>query len=152
MYRFHITIHARGKHVTAGKVRSVDGRPVRTLSVPREALGEPMAVSFEEARAALAELPRIYVEPDGSLVWVSSSNEADRWQVDGVLYDRAERLLFVDLSGSCPSASFDAFLRCLGWPETPLMFQLTRQAVFLDETEFRRFAADDTAAGLKFPV
>jgi hypothetical protein len=141
MYRFHITIHARGTQVTAGETCSVAGQRVRTLCVPHEALGEPMAVSFEEARAALERLPRIYVEPDGSLVWVSSSNETDRWQVDGVLYDRAEHLWFVDLSGSCPPESLDAFLRCLGWPETALMFQLTRQALFLDEAEFRRFAA-----------
>jgi hypothetical protein len=141
MYRFHITIHARGKQVTAGDVYRVNGRQVRTLGVPHEALGEPLGVSFEEARAALAELPRMYVEPDGSLVWVSSSRDQVRWQVDGVLYDRAGRLSFVDLSGSCPPAPFDDLLRCLGWPETPLMFQLTRQALFLDEAEFRRFAA-----------
>lgn len=141
MYRFHTTIHARGEQVTAGETCSVEGKRVRTLRVPKEALGEPMAVSFEEAREALQRLPRIYVEPDGSFVWVSSSNEADRWQVDGVLYDRADQLWFVDLSGSCPPESLDAFLTCLGWPETDVMFQLTRQALFLDEAEFRRFAA-----------
>jgi len=141
MYQFHITIHPRGKLVSAGETCAVEGRRVRTLHVPREAFGEPMAVSFEQARAALERLPRIYVEPDGSLVWVSSSNESDRWQLDGVLYDRADHLWFVDLSGSCPPASLDAFLQCLGWPEMPVMFQLTRQALFLDEAEFRGFAA-----------
>jgi hypothetical protein len=29
----------------------------------------------------------------------------------------------------------------LGWPQTPLVFQLVREAVFLDEAEFRRWAA-----------
>jgi len=32
-------------------------------------------------------------------------------------------------------------LTALGWPATAVMFQLTREAVFLDEAEFRRFAA-----------
>ena len=88
----------------------------------------------------LAGLERMYCEPDGSFVWVSS--QADRlWQVDGNLYDRAERLLFVDVRGTCPAEEFDRLLQCLGWPETAVMFQLVREAVLLGEDEFRRWAA-----------
>jgi hypothetical protein len=56
------------------------------------------------------------------------------------LFDRNGRLLFVDLKGSCPADQFDRLLSAFGWPETPVMFQLTREAVFLDEVEFRGFA------------
>lgn len=140
MYQFHITIHARGASVGDGGVGSVGDLELRTLDVPHEALAEPMQVSFEEAAEALQQLPRMYVEPDGCLVWVSSSQDERRWQVDGNLYDRDGRLLFVDLSGTCPPEAFDNLLRCFGWPATPLMFQLTRQALFLEESEFRRFA------------
>jgi len=38
-------------------------------------------------------------------------------------------------------AAFDELLHSLGWPETPLVFQLVREAVLLDETEFRLVAA-----------
>ena len=82
----------------------------------------------------------MYCEPDGSFVWVSSQGEP-AWQVDGNLYDHNERLLFVDLKGTCPPREFDRFLAALGWPRTKLMFQLTREAVFLDEAEFRRLSA-----------
>jgi hypothetical protein len=57
------------------------------------------------------------------------------------LFDRDGKLLFVDLKGSCPPEQFDRLLGAFGWPAASLMFQLTRQAVFLDEAEFRRFAS-----------
>jgi hypothetical protein len=140
VYRFQITIHARGRDVRPGSTCSIAGREFRVQEVPRAALAEPLGIRFEEAAERLEKLPRMYVEPDGSFVWVSSS-EADRsWQLDGNLYDRAESLVFVDVSGTCPPGAFDEVLRCFGWPDTPLIFQLTRQALFLDETEFRRFA------------
>ncbi len=95
--------------------------------------------SFEEVSAALAALERLYIEPDGSFVWVSSRQEAP-WQVDGMLYDHQNRVRLVDLKGTCPADQFDRLLTTLGWPATPLMFQLTRQAIWLGEAEFRRFA------------
>jgi hypothetical protein len=98
-----------------------------------------MDVGFEEACAALAQLPQMFAEPDGSFVWTSPQSEQS-WQVDGVMYDRHERLLFVDLKGVCPRERFDQLLQAFGWPTTPLLFQLSREAVYLDEAEFRRFA------------
>ena len=98
-----------------------------------------MDISFEAARTMLSQLPRMFCEADGSFVWVSPQG-APAWQVDGNLYDRNERLLFVDLKGTCPADEFDRLLTALGWPETRLMFQLTREALFLDEAEFRRYA------------
>ena len=110
-------------------------------SVPTEKLAATtFACTFEEVSERLKRLDRIYCEPDGSFVWVSSQ-DAPRWQVDGNLYDRTERLLFIDIKGSCPPEEFDRFLACFGWPEQPVMFQLVREAVLLDESEFRRWAS-----------
>jgi len=103
-------------------------------------LSEPFELSFEDAVERISHWPRMLVEPDGSFVWVSSSGEEMPWQVDGNLYDREERLLVVDLKGECPRAPFDQLLTALGWPQTPLLFQLTREAVFLGEEDFRRWA------------
>lgn len=94
--------------------------------------------TFEEVADALGSLPRLFVEPDGSFVWVSSGEPA--WQLDGVLYDGTERLWYVDLKGRCPEAEFDRLLAALGWPETPLCFQLVRQAIWFEELAFRRHA------------
>lgn len=141
MYAFYVSVHARAAEAAAGEEIDLGGRTVRSLRVVPESLGATtMERSFEAARARLSELERLYCEADGSFVWASPQGEAV-WQVDGNLYDRNQRLLFVDLKGTCPPKQFDRLLAALGWPETPLMFQLTREAVFLDEAEFRRFAA-----------
>lgn len=140
LYRFHCTVHARPAHVTAGtSVRLLD-REFAAIQLDPAALGVPFPVSFEQAADALSTLPRMYCEPDGSFVWVSAAEEQPRWQVDGVLYDRAGRLLHVDLKGDCPADQFDNLLRACGWPTIAVIFQLAREAVFLDEQEFRRYA------------
>lgn len=116
------------------------------LAVPRESLGRPLAVGFDEALERLAALPRLYAEPDGSFVWASPA--ADRpWQVDGNLFERQGRVLLADLKGSCPAEEFDRLLAAFGWPGEPLMFELVRAGVFLDEDAFRRHAAARGAAG-----
>jgi hypothetical protein len=141
MYSFNVTLHARSPQVARGGGSiAIAGRKYPTLDVPQRALSTGFLLSFEEAAAALARLPRMYVEPDGSFVWVSSAGEHS-WQVDGVLYDRDGRLLFVDLNGTCPPADFDRLLSGCGWPQTEVMFQLTRAAVFVDEATFRDLAA-----------
>ncbi len=143
MYRFYVTIHAQPAEAEAGDPIEIGGRTLRPLRVSPATLGATtFAVRFEDAVAALDRFERLYCEPDGSFVWTSPQAEPV-WQVDGNLYDRNERLLFVDLKGTCPPGEFDRLLAALGWPGTALMFQLTREAVFLDEAEFRRVAALD---------
>lgn len=139
MYSFQIAIHARPPSAANGELVDIAGQQYRTLTLQPEMLGAGLQVSFEETTDALAALPRMFVEPDGSFVWVSA--EWPTWQLDGCLYDRGGKLLYVDLKGTCPREEFDQLLSTLGWPDSPLIFQLVRQAVFLDEAEFRRFAA-----------
>jgi hypothetical protein len=140
MYTFHVTIHARPSDAKPGPTVAIAGRTVATLDVPRESLSIPFALSFEEAAAGLERLPRSCVEPDGSFFYGSSADEPP-WQIDGNLFDRNGRLLFVDLKGTCPTEEFDRLLKIFGWPQTPLAYQLVREAVLLDEAEFRRWAS-----------
>jgi len=140
MYHFHASIHARPEPCLPGPLVTLAGADFATCTVSPEWLGRSMlARSFEEVVADLARIERMFVEPDGSFVWVSSRREAP-WQVDGNLYDHQERVRLVDVKGSCPIERFDQLLAALGWPQTPLVFQLVRAAVFLDEAEFRRCA------------
>ena len=144
MYHFHATIHARPDRAAAGPAVAIDGRQATMLQVPPDVLAAtPFDCTFEEAAAALSALPRMYCEPDGSFVWVSSHDQP-AWQVDGNLYDRHCRLLFVDLKGACPPEAFDRLLGCFGWPRQPIVLQLVRQAVFVDEAEFRRISQSES--------
>jgi hypothetical protein len=142
MYSFFITIHAQPPGAARGDPIELAGRSIHPLRiVPEELATTTFPCSFESAIERLAALGQMYCEPDGSFVWVSRHGEP-AWQVDGNLYDRDEKLLFVDLKGKCPAERFDHLLAAFGWPTTKLMFQLTREAAFLDEAEFRRFAED----------
>lgn len=140
MYQFQVTLQKRPDSVSHGEALELDGRGCTPLSGSGLPAPAPMPVSFEQAADRLQELPRMFFEPDGSFVWVGDE-QGQRWQVDGQLTDRDGRLLFVELKGDCPANRFDQMLAAFGWPATPLIFQLTRHAVFLDEAEFRRFAA-----------
>ena len=91
--------------------------------------------TFEEVSEALAALPRMFIEPDGSFVWVSASEPA--WQLDGVLYDGPDRLWYIELKGRCPETEFNLLLTALGWPQTQVAFQLVREAALFDEQAFR---------------
>lgn len=98
--------------------------------------GQPFTCTWEEAAAKLEALPRMMFEPDGSWI-LSGGAKADRWQVDGHLFDFDDRLHRVELHGACPPESFDALLGCFGWPETELVFEQVLAGVRLDEKEFR---------------
>lgn len=146
MLAFQATIHRRPPEALPGPEVLLDGQPYRTLQVPHEVLGAAtFDRSFETAAQALSALERMYCEPDGSFVWVSSREEPP-WQVEGNLYDKDDRLRFVDVKGHCPEAAFDQLLRALGWPATPLLFQVVRAAVLLEGSEFRRYAAQAHAS------
>lgn len=134
----HVAIHPRSAEVGEGPVVVLDRGKFSTLRPSGADLGEAFSRSFEEVCDGLAKLPRMFVELDGSFVWVSSPGEPS-WQLDGMLYDRDERLLYIELKGACPAERLDQLLAILGWPQTPVMFQLLREAIFLSDSEFRRY-------------
>ena len=119
----HFTVHALGAN--------------RPGALTAAALNEPLAVSFEQAYEALEQLERMFIEPDGALVWVSSAAD-NPWQID-VLHDRGDRLSYVELKGYCPPEALDRLLGCFGWPDTSLVFQLVREGRILDEAAFRQW-------------
>jgi len=108
--------------------------------------GDALPVSFDDAFAALAKLPRMFLEPDGSFVWTGTTPAGERWQVDGNLIDRGDVLAYAELKGCCPEEQFDEILRALGWPRAELSFQLPRRGIILPEGEFRRQARTQAGA------
>ena len=138
MYFFHAAMHALPAGEAPRRSVVLGGETYSSIAMPPGGMATPWACSFEQAVEALSRLPRMFVEPDGSFVWTAAE---PRWQVEGVLYDRDGRLLYVELSGRCPAERFDELLIALGWPAAKFAFQLLREAVFLDEAEFRRWAA-----------
>jgi hypothetical protein len=102
-------------------------------------------ISFDEAAQSLALLPRLFIEPDGSFVW-TGGHPAQPWQVDGNLIDRGDSLAYVELKGHCPEEQLNELLAALGWPASPLAFQLPRRGITLGEADFRTLAVTDSGA------
>ena len=84
--------------------------------------GGPLEVSFEEVAQHLQQLPRMYLEMDGSFVWVGDHSPSidapedgkrPEWQLDGMLYDAGGMLQYVELRGSCSLSMWQRLLKCL---------------------------------------
>lgn len=82
----------------------------------------PFEISFETAASAIGRGSGIECELDGSWVWPSSERSSSgrpRWQLDGMLYDRGERLEYVEVKGEAPWTTWCGLLRWLSgesWP------------------------------------
>lgn len=139
MYAFDIALHARPAHLHEGPTHDDTRGRWATLTVPAPLQNEPFDIPFDEALDRLGRIERLFVEPDGALLWASPGGP--EWQVDGNAWERAGRLVRVDLRGACPADAFDRLLAACGWPAQPVMVQLARAGVFLDEPTFRRHAA-----------
>jgi len=124
---------------------------VNLFADPKEA---SFACTWEDAATALEQIPRMIFELDGSFVVSGDVDQSERagasppssaasarWQVDGHLFDFAGRLHRFELHGDCPPIAFDELLRCVGWPRQPLVFEMVREGVTVDEQEFRQRVA-----------
>jgi hypothetical protein len=115
-----------------------------TAALTRENL---FSVGFDDVLARLAGLVRTDVEPDG--FFVRTGQAAGRyWQLNGHLFELGEWLWRVDLRGEGPRQALDEVLLTLGWPETPLVYQLIPLGVTVDEADFRHWAQRRTAQDL----
>lgn len=138
LYRFHVNLFARPPQIVAAGQIELRGLCLPTLHTP--AFDAYLPVSFEQAIDALNKLARLDSEPDGFFV-IAGDHAGRRWQVDGHLFDFGGRLHRMEIHGECPPEAFDGMLRCIGWPPTPLAFELVMEGVALDEAAFRAWAA-----------
>lgn len=136
---FDVVIHRRPTIAAPGPEHEDAWGRWPTLALSPADVAVPLPIGFEEVCDRLSALPRMFVEPDGSFVW--RGEDDGRWQVDGGVYDRAGRVMFVELKGNCPAADFDRLAGTWGWPGTPFVVQLIRSGVYLDEATFRGQAA-----------
>lgn len=146
LYAFDATLHRLADEPVAGPPHTDAWGTWPTLAVAHAQTVVPLPIGFDEAFVRLGKIERMFAEPDGSFVW-TSPREGLSWQVDGNAFERDGRVLLVDLKGSCTPAAFDRLLAAFDWPVGPVMLQLVKPAVFLDEATFRRHAAARGAAG-----
>ena len=136
---FHISMHARPDGTWREELVQLSGQTLRATLVPTSAMICPLPVTFELVVESLSVLPRMYVEPDGSFVWVAGAPTQSDWQLDGMLWDRGGALQYVELKGRCSEFVWRQLLTALGADDTPLLVQFVERALFVAEPEFRRF-------------
>lgn len=133
----HFTIHTLPQGTWPRAAVELAGVWRQALALPPASLAAPLPVSFETAGERLGAFARCFFEPDGSFVWTEGQG-ASAWQIDGMLYDRNGALLYVEVKMRGSFSPLDDLLGAFGWPQAPLAFTLVRDAVVLDESEFRR--------------
>lgn len=106
----------------------------------KELLSTPYEVTFEEVYQILEAWPRMFIEPDGSFVWVGQETLSDgalaSWQLDGHLYDRDGRLLYVELQGTCPLSAFERILRACRVTLADIAVEQRRAGTIISGQEF----------------
>ena len=103
---------------------------------PMESVDSKFGCSFEQLTESFEKLPRMFLEPDGSFVWVIEI-EGSRFQMDGLLTDDGSNLLNCELKGTCEKSIWEQFLGTLGWPTQSVVVQLVQSGTFVSESEFR---------------
>lgn len=124
--RFHVCWH-----------RLADSNDKRDDSQPVHLSGEDLAfpwdITFEQALTALERLERLFAEPDGSFVWRPGEGR----QIDGLLFDRANRLAYVELRGDAEGEDVDQLLAALNPQGRDLAVQVMQQGGFLRWKQWR---------------
>lgn len=136
MKPFHVIVRALPTVELQTAPTDFDGASIETLLVPSTLQSTPLGISFEVVADELESLPRMFFEPDGSFVWVSAETIAQRWQVDGNLYDRDGSLVAVDLKGICDLEHLTRLLNTFRAEDRRLMIEVVTSAVFVHEADF----------------
>lgn len=62
---------------------------------------KPIIADFDRIAQELQNVDRLYFEMDGSFIWTGEAAES-RWQLDGMIYDAAGAIQYIDIKGWCP--------------------------------------------------
>ncbi len=72
----------------------------------------PLTVSWEQASENLSQLPRMFLEPDGSFLWTGTDPDCGPWQLEGTIFDDGRVVRRIELAGNCPRLLWQEFLKC----------------------------------------
>jgi len=114
------------------------GKPIDVWSVAPDSPSletQSFKLTYEAFAETLSQVPRLFLEPDGSFVWVSNEDPSHR--ISGQITDDGSRVLYLELRGRCCWEELAVVVKILGWPEVRLAFQLLPEAMLVKEIQFR---------------
>ncbi len=137
---WHLRIAGRPTNAVRAGDATILGYVVETLDLPKGP--SPMSVNFENVADILSRYPNLHLEPDGAFTWGSVERRSQHerlWQLDGMIYDRENRIEYVELKGNCDRAAWEAFTQVLSGVEcVPLVVQWIEQGLWISEPDFRK--------------
>jgi hypothetical protein len=142
MPSFHVLLQARPSQTLDAGTLSAGDRELPAVRLEPSVRPPLFDLTFEQAIERLEELPRMFVEPDGSFVWVSRQGPG-AWQIDGQLNDGPQRLMNVELKGHASREQVQQLLSLLGWPQTSLLVQFVQQGLYTEVEPFLESLADE---------
>jgi hypothetical protein len=140
-FSFFVRVYGRASSVTNDQRVSSQPSALNSLGSHFEGSLAPLPVDFDSLGRELERWPNLYFEWDGSFVWVSQDRLADgspAWQVDGMLYDHAGVLQYVELKGYCPLDAWCELTKAMGITATAqqAMIHDVANDRWLDQTTF----------------
>lgn len=87
--------------------------------------GGSIPSTFESAEKRLTQISGLHFEPDGSFVWSAGDDE----QIDGMIYDAAGVIQYVDLQGHCRLKNWRRLLAAIhpGLPDNSVVIKLPQR-------------------------
>ncbi len=137
---WHLRIAGRHSDAVASRQEVILGRIIQSISLPSGP--SPLTVNFEQAAEKLSAFSNVHFEPDGSFVWGSTEYRPSTgrlWQLDCMVYDRANRIEYVELKGNCDRTTWESLISILSGVEcTDLVVHWIAHGIWIDESEFRK--------------
>lgn len=138
MRTFHAIVHALPEPQPVERLAVIGEDTIRALELLPHQLHHAWPIDFNTAFDRLERLHRMFIELDGSWVWVGETDEKVAWQMDGLLNDSPQGLMTVEIKGSISEAGWNEFRKQLATAESALAFQLVQEGVYISEAEFTR--------------
>jgi hypothetical protein len=82
-----------------------------------------LGTSFDTVYEWLSDQPECFMEPDGAVLWVEPPDRLPGGQLDGMLYDLAGQLQYVELKGWCHQTTLWRLLKLLAPPPSSVWVQ-----------------------------
>jgi hypothetical protein len=143
MRTFHVHIHASPTHAssTVASQAAVARLPTQAYRLDDVDLpvlvgflaNEPFSSTFEDTADRLQSLPGLFFEPDGSFAW---NRGRELGHVEGMLFDRNDRVQYCEVKGTCPLGTFEQLLEQLKGATSDTVIQLAHEGVFVEEKTF----------------
>jgi periplasmic divalent cation tolerance protein len=138
--RWHVRIASRPSNAILGTATAkILGRSLPSLELPTGP--SPISICFEELAERLKRLPNVHMEPDGAFTWGSLERRSTlerTWQLDGMIYDRDNRIEYVELKGNCDRATWEAFTGMLSGVEcSRFVVQWIERGLWINEPDFK---------------